>query len=89
MIERRKAAELIGLVETNPAVALLGPRQVGKTTLALEIPKVGLPSISIWNQTPIEPNFPSRNSIFQHTKKNSSSWTKSIGFQISSKTFAD
>lgn len=40
MIERRKAAELIGLVETNPAVALLGPRQVGKTTLALEIAEI-------------------------------------------------
>jgi uncharacterized protein len=40
MIQRRKAEELIGFVETNPAVALLGPRQVGKTTLALEIAEV-------------------------------------------------
>lgn len=37
MIRRRKALELIELIDSNPAVALLGPRQVGKTTLALEI----------------------------------------------------
>lgn len=37
MIPRRKTAELIELIDSNPAVALLGPRQVGKTTLALEI----------------------------------------------------
>ena len=34
MIERRIAAELAERLETSPAVALLGPRQVGKTTLA-------------------------------------------------------
>ena len=37
MIRRRKTLELIELIDSNPAVALLGPRQVGKTTLALEI----------------------------------------------------
>jgi predicted AAA+ superfamily ATPase len=37
MIERRIAAELIARLNEAPAVALLGPRQVGKTTLALEI----------------------------------------------------
>ncbi|TKT82450.1 ATP-binding protein [Aquamicrobium sp. LC103] len=37
MIERRKAAELAKLLDQSPAVALLGPRQVGKTTLAHEI----------------------------------------------------
>jgi len=37
MIERRKADELARLLAESPAVALLGPRQVGKTTLALEI----------------------------------------------------
>lgn len=37
MIPRRKAAQLTELVDSSPAVALLGPRQVGKTTLALEI----------------------------------------------------
>ncbi|OWV96070.1 ATPase [Rhizobium sp. R72] len=37
MISRRKTSELIELIDSNPAVALLGPRQVGKTTLALEI----------------------------------------------------
>ena len=37
MIERRKTSELIELIDTMPAVALLGPRQAGKTTLAQEI----------------------------------------------------
>ncbi|OAE41727.1 ATP-binding protein [Agrobacterium tumefaciens] len=37
MIERRIEAELRHLVDESPAVALLGPRQVGKTTLALNI----------------------------------------------------
>lgn len=39
MIERRIAAELKDLIDSTPAVALIGPRQVGKTTLALEIGK--------------------------------------------------
>jgi predicted AAA+ superfamily ATPase len=37
MFERRIAGSLIEAIDTNPAVALLGPRQVGKTTLALKI----------------------------------------------------
>lgn len=37
MINRRIAAELIERLDETPALALLGPRQVGKTTLALEI----------------------------------------------------
>jgi predicted AAA+ superfamily ATPase len=37
MIDRRITAELLGRLEQVAAVALLGPRQVGKTTLALEI----------------------------------------------------
>lgn len=37
MIKRRIEVELIHLVNESPAVALLGPRQVGKTTLALNI----------------------------------------------------
>lgn len=37
MITRRITAELLDLLEESPAVALLGPRQAGKTTLALEI----------------------------------------------------
>jgi uncharacterized protein len=37
VIPRRKAAELEFLLDAVPAVVLLGPRQVGKTTLALEI----------------------------------------------------
>jgi uncharacterized protein len=37
MIKRRRAKQLNYLLDHNPAVGLLGPRQVGKTTLALEI----------------------------------------------------
>ena len=37
MIERRIQAELVERISHYPAVALLGPRQVGKTTLALTI----------------------------------------------------
>lgn len=39
MIKRRIYNELLQVIERNPAVGLLGPRQVGKTTLALEIGK--------------------------------------------------
>nr|WP_245299197.1 ATP-binding protein [Sinorhizobium sp. GL28] len=37
MLERQIATTLTELIDTNPAVALIGPRQVGKTTLALAI----------------------------------------------------
>jgi predicted AAA+ superfamily ATPase len=37
MIERRVASEVTALLDQTPAVALLGPRQAGKTTLALAI----------------------------------------------------
>jgi predicted AAA+ superfamily ATPase len=37
MIERHIKQELVEAIDNAPAVALLGPRQVGKTTLALEI----------------------------------------------------
>jgi len=36
MIKRSLFPKLIDAIKNNPAVALLGPRQVGKTTLALE-----------------------------------------------------
>ena len=39
MIQRRLNRRLTRLLKDNPAVALIGPRQVGKTTLALEIAK--------------------------------------------------
>lgn len=39
MIHRRLEPRLRELLGEYPAVALLGPRQVGKTTLALEIAK--------------------------------------------------
>ena len=37
MIERRKQNEIAELLSTAPSVAILGPRQVGKTTLALAL----------------------------------------------------
>ncbi|RWB51053.1 ATP-binding protein [Mesorhizobium sp.] len=37
MIERRIAIQLSELLDSMPAVALLGPRQVGKTTLSLTV----------------------------------------------------
>jgi uncharacterized protein len=37
MIQRRHRAFIEGLLQRHPAVALLGPRQSGKTTIALEI----------------------------------------------------
>lgn len=37
MIERHLKPRLLEAIDSAPAVALLGPRQVGKTTLALEI----------------------------------------------------
>jgi predicted AAA+ superfamily ATPase len=37
MIERRIRRQLIESIRHNPAVGLLGPRQAGKTTLALDI----------------------------------------------------
>lgn len=44
MIDRRIAARVTERLSDSPAVALLGPRQVGKTTLALEIGET-VPSI--------------------------------------------
>jgi predicted AAA+ superfamily ATPase len=44
MIRRRIAAEVNALLEQRPAVALTGPRQSGKTTLALAIAE-GRPSV--------------------------------------------
>ena len=39
MIPRRIQNELHGLLAEYPSVALIGPRQAGKTTLALEVAK--------------------------------------------------
>ncbi len=51
MIERRIYHQLVDLLDHNPAVGLLGPRQVGKTTLALEI-QTTRPSVYIDLQSP-------------------------------------
>lgn len=42
MIKRLLAPQLTAALAQSPAVALLGPRQVGKTTMALEIGRKGL-----------------------------------------------
>lgn len=39
MIRRRLYEGLLALLATNPGVVLLGPRQIGKTTLALDLAK--------------------------------------------------
>jgi len=39
MISRRLQTHLLNLLQNNAAVALMGPRQIGKTTLALEVSK--------------------------------------------------
>ncbi len=44
MIERRLKERLVHLLDRTPAVGLLGPRQAGKTTLALEIAE-GRPAV--------------------------------------------
>lgn len=44
MLERRVASEVTALLDQTPAVAILGPRQAGKTTLALAI-AAGRPSV--------------------------------------------
>lgn len=51
MIERRIQAELVERVSRYPAVALLGPRQVGKTTLAVTV-AAGRPSIYLDLESP-------------------------------------
>ncbi len=43
MFKRRLEAQIRDDLQSQPAVALLGPRQVGKTTLALAIAEAGLP----------------------------------------------
>ena len=44
MFYRRRLSKLAEELQSSPAVALLGPRQVGKTTLALEVAKT-VPSL--------------------------------------------
>lgn len=42
MIKRRIESQIIAALQRSPSVVLLGPRQVGKTTLALDIAEVRL-----------------------------------------------
>lgn len=53
MTRERSFDELMTAVDCNPAVGLLGPRQVGKTTLALEIGQ-GRPSVYLDLEDPAD-----------------------------------
>ena len=53
MIPRRIQGKLESLLTESPAVAMLGPRQVGKTTLALTVAK-GRPSIYLDLESPAD-----------------------------------
>lgn len=53
MIKRRIREKLSTAIENSPAVGLLGPRQVGKTTLALEIAE-GRPSLYLDLESPAD-----------------------------------
>ncbi len=53
MYPRKLSAHLIGLLNRHPAVALLGPRQAGKTTLALELAR-GRPSMYLDLESPAD-----------------------------------
>lgn len=76
MIRRRIQPELEQLLTTYPAVALLGPRQSGKTTLALDLaehfPTIYLDLESTADQAKIQ----KPSSIFLSTKINWLSWMK-------------
>jgi len=89
MIRRRKTLELIELIDSNPAVALLGPRQVGKTTLALEIGEQR-PSIYLDLESDADrANSPSLSSTFPVTRINWLFSTRSTAFRTSSRLFVD
>lgn len=53
MFARKEQSILTGLIGRHPAVGLLGPRQVGKTTLAHEIAQLG-PSIYLDLESPTD-----------------------------------
>ena len=52
-IPRLQTERLRQRLEQFPAVALLGPRQVGKTTLALQLVESVPSPTSIWGRRPI------------------------------------
>ena len=56
MIQRRLFPQVLEALEEAPAVCLLGPRQVGKTTLALAVAE-GHRAVSwTWNRSRTAPN---------------------------------
>ena len=81
MVKRRLHDRLSHLISHFPAVALLGPRQVGKTTLALNVAE-SLPSVYLdWNQAQTEQNSLTLNAIWLTTKTSWSSSTKCIVYR--------
>jgi hypothetical protein len=54
MIKRYVKSQLLSLVDEYPAVALLGPRQVGKTTLALEVAETLEPTVYLDLESPAD-----------------------------------
>jgi predicted AAA+ superfamily ATPase len=53
MIDRRIHAQLVEMIDRYPAVALLGPRQLGKTTLALNV-AAARPSVYLDLESPAD-----------------------------------
>lgn len=53
LIERRVSSEVLDLLKHMPAVAIVGPRQAGKTTLALAI-AAGRPSVYLDLESPAD-----------------------------------
>jgi predicted AAA+ superfamily ATPase len=91
MIERRiTTVELAQLLNSVPAVALLGPRQVGKTTLALTVaerrPSIYLDLESDADRARLaEPEL----FIWRSIRTNWSFWMKSIVCRDCSRVCAD
>ncbi|MDH5426969.1 MAG: ATP-binding protein [Nitrospirota bacterium] len=53
MIQRRLQIEILNALKRSPAVALMGPRQVGKTTLAYTVTE-SLPSVYLDLENPLD-----------------------------------
>ena len=45
MIDRRFKEKIINTLDRSPSVALIGARQIGKTTLAMDIANESIPSV--------------------------------------------
>jgi predicted AAA+ superfamily ATPase len=89
LITRNVYNDVPEAINETPAVALLGPRQVGKTTLALEVgntrPSLYLDLESASDRAKLfDPSV-----IWRSTKTSWSSWTRCTGLPSSSRAFED